>query len=226
PAVVNAGRDHIIIRGTDPDAVFIDAGGGTGISLLPNPSQTYPNITGVTVENLTIRNASTGIAVNVGGDAASSPAENDPDNVVLRNVLVYADLPGSTAVDLTTSAVRLSHTTLIANAPGVTLIRSTPGALPANAVFLQDNLFVALPNASPLPRWWRDDVNQQPGLVSHNAFASQNGVASDWNSAPNGSLMTVTNADFLNVVEQVFRIGASSQALNGASDGKSYGYYT
>ncbi|MCB9133222.1 MAG: VCBS repeat-containing protein [Anaerolineales bacterium] len=150
-AVLEAGRDHIIIRGTDPDAVFIDAGGGAGISLLPTPTQTYPNITGVTVENLTIRNASTGIAVNFGGDAAANPAENDPDNVVLRNVLVYADLPGSTAVDLTTSAVRLSHTTLIANAPGVTLIHSTPGLLPANAVFLQDNLFVALPNARRCP---------------------------------------------------------------------------
>ncbi|MCB9153462.1 MAG: hypothetical protein H6649_05325 [Caldilineae bacterium] len=200
-----------------------------GLSLLPNPTETYPNITGVTVENLTIRNASTGIAVNVGGDA-SSPAENDPDNVVLRNVLVYADLPGSTAVDLTTSAVRLSHTTLIANAPGVTLIRSTPGALPANAVFLQDNLFVALPNGAPLPAWWSDAAgNPGPTLNSHSGFASQNGAAGDWLVAPAGNpatLMTVAEADFLDVVEQVFRIGAGSAARGQASNGSDLGYYT
>ncbi|MCB0202947.1 MAG: hypothetical protein KDI03_22980, partial [Anaerolineae bacterium] len=195
-------------------------------SLLPNPTGTYPNIQGVTIENLTIRNASTGIKINYGGDAFNSPAVNDGDNVVIRNVLFYLDSANSTAIQASESSVWIRHNTLVSNAPGVTLVHSIPGLLTSNYIFLQDNLFVALPNASPLPRWWRDDVNQQPGLVSHNAFASQNGVASDWNSAPNGSLMTVTNADFLNVVEQVFRIGASSQALNGASDGKSYGYYT
>ncbi len=225
PTVINAGRDFLTLRGTDPDAVFLDAGGGVGISLLPNPSTTYPNITGVTIENLTIRNASTAIKVNFGGDAFNNPGVSDGDNVVIRNVLFYQDAANSTAVQASELAVWLRHNTLISNAPGVTLVHSMPGSLTSNYMFLQDNLFVALPNASPLPRWWRDDVNQLPGLVSHNGFASENGVAGDWFAAPNGSLMTVANADFLNVVEQVFRIGASSQALNGASDGKAYGYY-
>ena len=145
---------------------------------------------------------------------------------MIRNVLFYLDTSNSTAIQASESSVWVRHNTLVSNAPGVTLVHSIPGLLTSNYIFLQDNLFVALPNAAPLPRWWRDDVNQLPGLVSHNAFASQNGTASDWNSAPNGSLMTVANADFLNVVEQVFRIGANSQALNGASDGQSYGYYT
>ncbi len=150
--------------------------------------------------------------------------------MVIRNVLFYQNLPNSTAIHATTSAVRLRHNTFVANAPSVNLIRSTPGSLPSNAIFVQDNLFVALPNAAPLPAWWIDDAgNGGPTLNSHSGFASQNGVAGDWRVAPAGSpvsLMTVNEAAFLNVVEQVFRFGAGSAARGLAGDGADLGYYT
>jgi hypothetical protein len=225
PAVIAAGQDFLTLRGTDPDAVFLDANGGVGLSLLPTPTTTYPDIKGVTIENLTIRNASTAIKVNFGGQASASPNVESGDNVRVRNVLFYQDLPGSTAIEATASALWVRHNTLVSNAPGVTLVHSKPSFLTENYIFLQDNLFVALPNAAPLPTWWQDDQSQLPGLVSHNGFASENGMPGDWSSSPNGDLMTIQNAEFLNTVAEVFRIGAGSTARSKASDGSDQGYY-
>jgi pectin methylesterase-like acyl-CoA thioesterase len=69
PAVFHFGKDYITLRGVDPDAVFLDANGGTGLTILPASewSSTSGGIKGVTVERLTIRNAMTGIEVNHGG---------------------------------------------------------------------------------------------------------------------------------------------------------------
>ncbi|MFN2167190.1 MAG: FG-GAP repeat domain-containing protein, partial [Anaerolineae bacterium] len=54
-ATIHAGRDQLTIQGTDPDAVFIDAAGGTGLLVFPTGDQTiiYPDIRGVTLRNLT-----------------------------------------------------------------------------------------------------------------------------------------------------------------------------
>ena len=230
-AVVHAGRDMVTIQGTDADAVFIDGGGSTGLLVFPPSDQTviYPDIRGVTLRNLTISNVSTGVQINYGGDPASATL-SDGDNIRLRNLLVYLDRTNSAAVQVLQSAVSLRHLTLVSNAPGAHLIVSQPGLLSSNAIYLQDNLFVALPNTAPLPAWWSDaNGNAGPTLNSHSGFASINGQAGDWSVAPAGNpatLMTRDEAAFLDWSQQVFRLGADSAAHGLASDGGDLGYYT
>ena len=77
-----------------------------------------------------------------------------------------------------------------------------------------------------MPNWWLDDAGQSPGLDISNGFASENGTNSDWNTAPTGNRMTIPEAEFLNEVKGVFRIGAGSAAVGQASDGGDQGYYT
>ena len=224
---IHAGQDHLTVSGTDPDAVFVDGGGSTGITLLPSGevSTLYPTMEGVTVQNLTLRNANPGILLTNGGAATDDPDVSDDRNVVVQHVLFYQDIANSVAVQSMASALWLRHNTLVANASGVTLVHSQPTGLTDNYNFLQDNLFVALPNAAPLPYWWRDDQSQSPGINLDNGFASENGTGADWQTTPSGTLMTIDNAKFLNVVKQVFRVLAGSAAAGGASDGKTQGYY-
>ncbi|MCP4212939.1 MAG: hypothetical protein GY764_15885 [Halieaceae bacterium] len=227
-AVIHAGQDYLTLRGSDADAVFLDAQGGTGITILPpdEVSNTYANIVGVTIQNLTISNALSGIKLNHGGQATADPDVSDGRNIVIKHVLFNQELAGSTAVDAFLSALWLRHNTLVADASDVTLVANDPGGLPDSYVFLQDNLFVALANAAPLPFWWTDSSSQNPALTMSNGFASENGLSSDWQSAPVGVQMTVQDAQFLNVAQDIFRIGAASQAIAQASGGKDLGYYS
>ncbi|MCP4167502.1 MAG: hypothetical protein GY759_16655 [Chloroflexi bacterium] len=227
-ATLHAGQDYLTLQGVDPDAVFLDAGGGVGITVLPieEISSTYPNIEGVAIQNLTIHNASTGIEINYGGQADDSPGIDDDRNIQIKNVLIYQDQPGSTAIQTLESALWIQHATLVSNASDVTLVHSKPGSLTDNYIYLQNNLFVALPNAAPLPFWWSDDSSQDPRLNSHNGFVSANAAGSDWSSTPSGTPMIVEDADFLNVSDEIFRIGADSVARGQASDGKDMGYYS
>ncbi|MCP4212938.1 MAG: hypothetical protein GY764_15880 [Halieaceae bacterium] len=227
-AVIHAGQDYLTLRGSDPDAVFLDAQGGAGITILPTDevSNTYPNIEGVTIQNLTIRNALTGIKLNYGGQVTADPAVNDARNVVIKHVLFDQDIAGSTAIDAFLSALWLRHNTLVSNASGVTLVNNNSGPLTQNFIFLQDNLFVALPNAAPLPFWWNDSSSQIPAITLSNGFASQNGADGDWQSSPTGTQMTVQDAKFLNSVDGLFRLKSGSAAIAQASNGKDQGYYT
>ncbi|MCP4210456.1 MAG: hypothetical protein GY764_03170, partial [Halieaceae bacterium] len=226
-AIVHAGQDFLSLHGSDADAVFIDGNGGAAITLLPADeiSTTYPNIEGVSIQNLTIRNAAIAIDVNYGGRTSAGPDISDGRNVQISNVLFYQDVADSTAIDALSSAVKVTHNTLVSNDSGVTLLHSQPGALTENYIFLQDNLFVALPNAAPLPYWWRDDSGQSPGLNVGDGYASENATGSDWQTTPSGTLMTVENARFLDVTKEVFRIGANSAAVGQASGGSDQGYY-
>ncbi|MCP4128453.1 MAG: hypothetical protein GY753_15535, partial [Gammaproteobacteria bacterium] len=149
----------------------------------------------------------------------------DRRNVEIKNVLFYQDIANSTAIKALSSAVWIHDNTLVSNAPGVTLIHSTPDTLTKNYMFLQDNLSVALPNAAPLPYWWLDNNGYAPGWQLGNGYASENGSGSDWQSTPTGTLMTIADAKFLNTVEQVFRLDAGSAARGQASDGSDQGYY-
>ncbi|MCP4100739.1 MAG: DUF5123 domain-containing protein, partial [Lentisphaerae bacterium] len=226
-ATVHAGQDYLSLHGSDADAVFIDGNGGAAITLLPadEVSTTYPNIEGVSISNLTIRNAATAIVVNYGGRTSARPVSGDDRNIQISNVLFYQDIADSTAINALSSALQVSHNTFVSNASGVTLLHSRPGALTENDIFLQDNLFVALPNAAPLPYWWLDDSSQNPGRELSNGFASENAAASDWQSTPSGALMTIEDAKFLNVAKEIFRIGANSAAVGQASGGSDQGYY-
>ncbi|MCB0200720.1 MAG: FG-GAP repeat protein, partial [Anaerolineae bacterium] len=230
-AVIHAGRDQVTIQGADPDAVFIDAGGGTGLLVFPADDQSiiYPDIRGVIVRDITISNTTTGVLINYGGNPGNATL-SDGDNIRLRNLVIYLDRANSVAMQVLQSAVSLRHLTLVSNAPGAHLIVSQPGSLSSNAIYLQDNLFVALPNTAPLPAWWIDDAgNAGPTLNSHSGFASVNGQASDWSVAPAGNpatLMTRDEAAFLDWSQQVFRLGADSAAHGLAADGGDLGYYT
>jgi hypothetical protein len=230
-AVIHAGRDRLTLQGIDPDAVFLNGDGGIGLQIFPQGDQTilYPDLRGVTVRNLTIENVTTGIQVNQNGDPQNATLA-DPDNLRLRNLVVYLDRTDATAVEVFQSAVSMRHLTLVANAPGADLIHSSPGLFDSNAIYLQDNLLVALPNTAPLPAWWLDDNgNAAPTLNSHTGFASINGEAGDWQVAPAGNpaiLMTRDDARFLDWSERVFRIGADSAARAQAGNGSDLGYYT
>ncbi|MCP4167500.1 MAG: hypothetical protein GY759_16645 [Chloroflexi bacterium] len=230
-ATIHAGQDYLTLQGVDPDAVFLDADGDVGITILPadETTETYPNIFGVTLQNFTIRHASTGIEVNYGGQASEAPDVSDERNVQVKNVLIYQDLADSTAIKALESALWLQHATLVSNASDVTLVHNTPGVIIDNHIFLQNNLVVALPNAAPLPGWWIDDEDQSPALDTHNGFASENGEKSDWSVAPSShplTLMTLDQAQFLDMDDQLFRIESDSVARGQASDGKDQGYYT
>ncbi|MCP4167740.1 MAG: hypothetical protein GY759_17870, partial [Chloroflexi bacterium] len=123
-AIIHAGQDDLILQGTDPDAVFLDANGGTGIEILPagEISNSYPDIENVTIQNFTIRNADIGIELNYGGHTSSEPDVGDRRNVEIKNVLFYQDIANSTAIKALSSAVWIHDNTLVSNAPGVTLI--------------------------------------------------------------------------------------------------------
>ncbi|MFN8475368.1 MAG: hypothetical protein U0822_24505 [Anaerolineae bacterium] len=224
-AIVHDGKNFITIHGVDADAVFIDAAGGTGIQVLPT-SENKTGIKGVVIENLTIRNAQTSIEVNYGGTAASTDL-SDQNNIRIRNVLFYQDRASSKALAMNTSGVDLRHNTLVANGSGIVLIENS-GAI-TDALYVRDNLFVALPNAAPLPQWFKDNnVIHTALLNTNNGFASDDGQAADWLTAPSGSAMqqmTLLQAAFLDQPKQVFRLLSTSTARGKASDGKDMGYY-
>ncbi len=228
-AVFHAGKNFITLHGVDADAVFVDANGGTGIQVLPASeySPTAGGLKGVVVENLTIHNAATSIEVNYGGTAASTDL-SDPNNIRIRNVLFYQDRASSKAVAANTSGLDLRHNTLVANNSGIVLIQNT--AAITNALYLRDNLFVALPNAAPLPQWLQNNNTIHFSLLNtNNGFASDDGQAGDWLTAPSGSAMqqmTLVNAAFLDQPKGVFRLLSGSAARGKASDGKDMGYYT
>ncbi|MFN8474925.1 MAG: Ig-like domain-containing protein [Anaerolineae bacterium] len=230
-AVFHAGKNFITLHGVDPDAVFIDAGGGTGIQVLPASeySPTAGGLKGVVIENLTIRNAVTSIEVNYGGTAGSTDLA-DQNNIRVRNVLFYQDKASSKAVAVNTSGVELRHNTLVANSSGIVLIQNT-GAI-TNALYLRDNLFVALPNAAPLPQWLQNNNSISLSLLNtNNGFAGQTGTNADWNSAkpPTGTSMTqmaLTQAAFRDQPKQVFRLLSTSLARGKAADQTDLGYYT
>ncbi|MFN8482271.1 MAG: hypothetical protein U0768_04305 [Anaerolineae bacterium] len=228
-AIFHAGKNFITLHGVDPDAVFIDANGGTGIQVLPASeySPTAGGLKGVVIENLTLRNAVTSIEVNYGGTAGSTDL-SDPNTIRVRNVLFYQDRAGSKAVASNTSGIELRHNTLVANSSGVVLIQNT--AAITNAVYLRDNLFVALPNAAPLPQWLQNNNTIHFSLLNtNNGFAGQTGTNADWLSAPSGTSMvqmTLTQAAFRAQPKQVFRLLSTSAARGKAADQTDLGYYT
>ncbi|MFN8485854.1 MAG: FG-GAP-like repeat-containing protein [Anaerolineae bacterium] len=223
PASIPAGKNDLTIQGVDADAVFIDAGGGIGLQVYP-PGGAGGQ--GITVQRLTIRNAATGIQVN-GGGAPGSTNLDDPANIRIANVLLYLDRPNSLGMDLRTSNVDARRVTLVANAPGVSLLNNTSPVV--NAVYLRDSLLVALPNAAPRPQWWQSSGLQTVFLNTHNGFAGPAGSASDWASAPTGTaatLMTLGQAAFYDTLRGVFRLTPGSAAMGQATEGGDLGYYT
>ena len=235
--VFHYGKDYVTLRGVDPDAVFLDADGGLGIQVFP-PSEhgpSRPGIEGVRIEDLTIRNASRSIEVNYGGKPGANEI-GDPGNIRLRNIVFIQELAGSAgvvignAVNRSSSSVEIQHNTLVADSSSVKLVYNIPAAL-RSYVYLLDNLFIALPNASPKPGWFIDDNGNMTAVAvnDRNGFAGQTGAGGDWATAPSGNqmkLMKLTEAGFQDVAKSIYRVGADSSAHGHASDGKDLGYYT
>ncbi len=222
PASIPTGKNNLTIQGADPDAVFVDADGGIGLQVYPVGGTGGQ---GVTVERLTIRNASTAIQVNQGG-APGSTDLNDPANIRVYNVLLSLDRANSIGIDMRTSNVDARHVTLVANGGGISLLNNTSPV--ANAVYLRDSLLVALPNAAPKPQWWQSSGVQTVFLNTHNGYASSGGSASDWATAPSGTsatLMTLAQAAFYDTPRQVFRLLSGSTAIGRANDSGDLGYY-
>ncbi|MFN8496882.1 MAG: FG-GAP-like repeat-containing protein [Anaerolineae bacterium] len=222
PASIPAGKNDLTLQGADADAVFIDAAGGVGLQVYPPGGA---GGAGVTVQRLTIRNASAAIQVN-GGGAPGSTDINDPANIRIYNVLLSLDRPNSVGIDMRASNVDVRHATLVANGGGISLLSNTSPLV--NAVYLRDSLLVALPNAAPRPQWWQNSGVQTVFLNTHNGFASPAGAASDWASAPTGAaaaFMTLTQAAFYDTPRGVFRLAAGSAAIGKANGGGDLGYY-
>ncbi|MFN8474388.1 MAG: Ig-like domain-containing protein [Anaerolineae bacterium] len=226
PAVVHGGKDYVTIQGVNPDAVFIDAAGGIGIQVFPPTDQTpsVAGILGVTVQGLTIRNAQTGVQVNFGGTPGAT--DLNPQIITIKQVVFNLDRPGSIGVDSRTSNVDVNQNTFVTNSSSVVAVRH--GSAVKQGVFIRNNLFAALPNAAPLPAVWEDSGVGTVADINHNGYASANGAAGDWLSAPPGTSstsMTLVQVAFYSAPQGVYRLLATSAARGKANGGADLGYY-
>ena len=93
--------NRITIRGTDPDAVFVDAGGSSYAARIRNA-------TGVRLENMTLRNASYGVQLD---DAGLNGHEVLANRTILDHLLIY-DTSGHNVYMSRSSSVSVTHSTL------------------------------------------------------------------------------------------------------------------
>ncbi len=226
PAVVHGGKDYVTIQGVNPDAVFIDAAGGIGIQVFPPTDQTpsVAGILGVTIQGLTIRNAQTAVQVNFGG--APGTTDLNPQIITIKQVMFNLDRPGSIGVDSRTSNVDVNQNTFVTNSSSVVGVKHASAV--QQGIFIRNNLFAALPNAAPLPLVWEDRGLNTVADINHNGYASANGAAGDWLSAPPGTAsttMTLVQAAFYSAPQGVFRLLATSAARGKANAGADLGYY-
>jgi len=100
--VSSSAKNNLTIQGTDPDAVFVDAGGSGFATHITNAD-------GVRLEQMTLRNASSGVQLT---DAGVGGHETMDKRTILDHLLIY-DV-SSHDVDMSrTSTVSITHSTLV-----------------------------------------------------------------------------------------------------------------
>ncbi|MDJ0752847.1 MAG: PKD domain-containing protein [Ardenticatenaceae bacterium] len=95
------GTDQLIVQGVDPDAVFIDGGGG-------QYAMRVSNAIGVSISNLTVFNAERGLWL----DAAGIGGYEVPANLTSASRLLFRDVTHAVYADRR-STVNLSQSTLV-----------------------------------------------------------------------------------------------------------------
>lgn len=102
PFTVN-GKNNMIVRGTDPDAVFVDAGGSGAAAHITNAN-------GVRLEQMTLRNASYGVQLTNAGVGGHLDAELYK-RAILDHLLVY-DVSYDVYMDRS-STITVTRSTLV-----------------------------------------------------------------------------------------------------------------
>ncbi len=130
--VVN-GKNNMTVQGTNPDAVFVDANGGSYAAQISNA-------TGVQLKNMTLRNASYGVQLD---DAGINGHEVMSNRTILDHLLIY-DVGAYDVYMTRSSAVSVTNSTLVRSANHIGVY----GPADPN-ISVQWN---AMPNA-PWPIW-------------------------------------------------------------------------
>ena len=123
-----AGKNNLVVRGVEADAVFVDGGGAAAAAVVTNA-------TGVRLQDLTLRNAVRGVRLQnagVGGYASPVPGQgNTALRTTLDGVLVH-DVTTALEMDRVSAAVVLSST-LVSGSGGSGIVDVTGPADPSMA---------------------------------------------------------------------------------------------
>lgn len=159
-------KDGLIVTGVDPDAVFVDGGGG-------DHAVSIHDAVGVTLSGLTLRNATHAVLLK---NAGLEGFRNAGTNIILDRLVMYG-FDQAVTMD-NASALDLSRSTLAGQASSHELISVQPGAtptpgwyLPAQAplafkgsIVAAEGALYALFNATPPLAFYRYDLQTNAWL--------------------------------------------------------------